>query len=139
MESGGFVKRPAKLSLKWAGGVAALIVMLRLVVSIPLEGNWTGSMSDCLCGDGHQFTRFANGQAVFFNEEAKPKPSGTYRKIGWNKFLWEGGPALKPVQIRTGWLFNRYYVASDGTVYRDFRDPIFWKTASIMRNTIPQS
>ena len=80
------MKWPTIKSLKWTGGVVALIVVLRFAVPVPLEGNWTGGMSDCLCGDGHQFTRFANGRAVFFHEGTKPKPSGTYRKIGWNKF-----------------------------------------------------
>jgi hypothetical protein len=133
------VKRSTKVSLKRAGGVVVLIFGLRLAVPVPLEGNWTGGMSDCLCGDGHQFTRFANGQVVFFNEGAIPKPSGTYRKIGWNKFLWEGGPSPKPIQIQTGWLFNRYHLESDGAVYRDFRDLMFWKTARIMRNTIARA
>lgn len=83
--------------------IFAGVVGLRLAMPCPISGNWRGHYTVHLCAD-HEFIQFEDGYLTYFHGDLNPEIWGTYRKIGWNKYLWEHYPGDKnPTTIRTGW------------------------------------
>ncbi len=129
------MKPVAKRRLKLAFTAIGFLVLCRLVLPIPLRGNWTGYLTYHLC-DLHAFVRYADGRVIFYHGLDSPSPDGSYTRVGWNTYRWD--PAAnegKPITVHPGWLFVRYEgVGTNGTVW-GVRDLLFGATARIIRET----
>ena len=98
-----------------------LFVIVRLAIPISIEGDWTGQVGTCLCGH-RNLVRFHEGRVTWYGHGGDPtrlKDWGTYRKVGWNRYLWTE-PKRLPTNVRVGWLFSAYsggFLNPNETVY----------------------
>ena len=84
------------------------VVVLRLVVPCPIEGNWDGGRFTCHLCDAHSFIRFIDGKATLYYGESPPQPVGTYERVGWNSYAWMRSPNdMLPIRLHIGWFFIR--------------------------------
>jgi hypothetical protein len=67
--------------------VAAVFAVAWFAVPRPIEGYWITDSFAILDGE-HQFLRFADGHVYFYDPWTPPKYFGTYRKTGWNTYIW---------------------------------------------------
>jgi hypothetical protein len=117
--------------LKLLLAVAAVVVVGFIVVPRPIEGYWVG-ISFYLDGE-HQFFRFSDGHVYYYNPLVAPHYDGTYRRIGWNTYIW-GEDAIArfpdkkvvPNIVRVGWFRSYLPNAQDDPkhwpkMYRDWR------------------
>lgn len=129
------MKPVTKRRLKWALGVIGFLVLCRLVLPVPLRGNWIGYLTEHMC-DEHAFIKYADGKATFYHDLDRPNPYGTYTRIGWQTYWWDGAENKgKPIIVHPGWVFVRYEgVGTNGTVW-GVRDLLFGATARIIRES----
>lgn len=112
-----------------------LLFSARLLIPCPIEGSWVGRMTGHLCED-HAFARFSDGNTTYFHGELKPENWGTYKKIGWNKYLVTLYHADRyPSIIHTGWFFSRVEDAPYHQRYWCHRDFHFWENRRIRNAT----
>ena len=97
----------------------------------PIEGCWLG-LGGPLDGE-HQFYRFSQGRVYFYDPLQAPKYFGSYRRIGWNTYVWGEdvvsmfpGKVVKADIVRVGWVRSCLPNPKDEPkhwpkIYRDWR------------------
>src|SRR5512141_2826341 len=112
-------------------GLATLLTLLfvRVFVSIPIEGDWMGTMTKCACNH-RNLMRFHDGRVTWYGHGGEPDlPTdwGRYRKIGRNKFEWSSRKN-PPTIVKSGWLLSSYRGgALRQKVYYCWRYPWSWR------------
>jgi hypothetical protein len=123
----------------------ALLVGLRIFVSVPIEGDWVGTMTMCACNHVN-LMRFHGGQITWYGHGGEPDlPTdwGTYRKIGRNTFEWASRKYPATI-VKSGWLLSSYRGGPLQGVHYCWRYPWSWRANKLfkqceqMRRTEPK-
>jgi hypothetical protein len=113
--------------------VAGILTIAWVAIPHPIEGYWITDAFTYLDGE-HQFLRFSEGHVYFYDPWVAPKYFGTYRKIGWNTYIWGEdavsrfpGKKVTPDIVRVGWFRCSLPYSAPGSprgcpkMYRDWR------------------
>jgi hypothetical protein len=105
---------------RWVAIAVGLIVVARLVVPCPIQGNWVGRSTGHLCED-HAFLRYTDGYAAYYHGSLDPDYLRIYEKTGWNTYSVRFSPSDDdPDTLHVGWLFMRTTIR--GRHHWDHRD-----------------
>jgi hypothetical protein len=105
----GMMTRAKTISGVVVGLLVIVAVVLRLSLPIGIDGDWTGSLTECACHHWN-LVRFHNGHITWYGhggEASELKDWGTYRKIGRNTYEWSS-PKHPAVTVRVGWFLSSY-------------------------------
>ncbi len=107
----------------------ALLLGLRVFVSVPMDGDWVGTMTMCACNHVN-LMRFHDGHVTWYGHGGEPDlPTdwGTYRKIGRNTFEWVSRKDPATI-VKSGWLLSSYHGGPfREKVYYCWRYPLPWR------------
>jgi len=116
--------------------VGFIVALAWLILPHPLEGCWIPDYVTPLNTE-HQFIRFAEGQSYLYHPYSAPVYEGTYRKFGWNRYMWPSdSERLKglPATIVVGWFRSSVLIpGSPSHVFYLYRDWRLWDTTRVMR------
>jgi hypothetical protein len=103
------MSRAKIISVVAAGLLVTAAIVLRLSVPVRIEGDWTGSLTECACHHRNP-VRFQNGHIIWYGHGGEPselKDWGTYHKVGRNTYEWLS-PKHPAAKVRVGWFLSTY-------------------------------
>jgi len=120
--------------------VACVLAVAWFAIPRPIEGCWLG-IGGPLDGE-HQFYRFSQGRVYFYDPLQAPQYFGSYRRTGWNTYVWGEdlvsefhGKVVTPSIVRVGWFRSCLPNPQDEPKWwpKIYRDPLIFDISRVMR------